>query len=266
MARLSASDTARISRIAATLIFGAMGQFLGTHSAVADTGAGAHCLFRRSTDHFSGTCGKAFDENPVFTVAATSAVRSGIWRGDLQPKLVWAGTMTEDSRDFPVELEIYEGQRGILRTEHGWFAVSHFTAAPDLSFDLDASREIKPGRLDQRIVERAAVLLSSPATWNRADNRACPSGASTRSIYCAVWDATIEVTGAANHRRPALEVVREVVEARSAGRHYSHRLMDYNNDPTTRIEDVRSLVREALDEMNDPAWLAKHGFAAAPPF
>jgi hypothetical protein len=66
----------------------------------------------------------------------------------------------------------------------------------------------------------------------------CPSGASRLSIYCAVWRATTEVTGGANHRRPALEVVREVVEARSAGRYYNHRLMDYDNDPTTRIEDV----------------------------
>jgi hypothetical protein len=145
VARLSASSIAKIARIGATLILGAVGQLLGPLSAVADTGAGAHCLFRQSGERFSGTCGKAFDENPTFTVSTGPKVRSGMWREDLQPKAVWAGTMTEGSSDFPVELEIYEGQHGILRTEHGWFAVSHFTAAQDLNFDLDASREIKPG-------------------------------------------------------------------------------------------------------------------------
>jgi hypothetical protein len=249
--------------IGATLILGVAGQS-ATFSAAGDTGIASHCLLQRGAEDFSGTCGRLFDENPVFALAPSAAVRSGMWREDIRPTAVWAGKMIEDSGDLPVELEVYEGHRGILRTEYGWFAVSHFNASADLTFDLDASREIKPNELDQKIVERAAALLASPASWNRADNRGCPAGASTWSIYCAMWQATIDVTGGANHRRPALEVVREVVEARSAGRHYHHRLMDYNNDPTTHIEDVRSLLREALVDIGDPVWLAKHGFATSP--
>jgi hypothetical protein len=76
--------------------------------------------------------------------------------------------------------------------------------------------------------------------------------------------ATIAVTGAADHRRPAMEAVRQIVEERSAGRAYQHRLMDYNNDPTTTLADVQSLFRAALAGMDDPAWLAKHGFATMP--
>jgi hypothetical protein len=56
----------------------------------------------------------------------------------------------------------------------------------------------------------------------------------------------IEVTGGFNHRRPAGELVRQVVEERSAGRNYSHRMMDYNNDARTMIADVRSLFAEAI--------------------
>ena len=37
-----------------------------------------------------------------------------------------------------------------------------------------------------------------------------------------------------------------MVEERSAGRNYSHRMMDYNNDPRTLIADVRSLFAEAI--------------------
>jgi hypothetical protein len=61
--------------------------------------------------------------------------------------------------------------------------------------------------------------------------------------------ATIEVTGAFHHRRPALEVVRLIVEKRTVGRPYHHRLMDYNNDPSTHLDDVRSLFAEALAQM-----------------
>jgi hypothetical protein len=45
-------------------------------------------------------------------------------------------------------------------------------------------------------------------------------------------------------------VVREIVDQRSAGRKYDHRLMGYNNDPSTRLEDVQSLFAEALARMN----------------
>jgi hypothetical protein len=99
-------------------------------------------------------------------------------------------------------------------------------------------------------VKRAAAILSSTSAWNRSDNRKCPKGATKWSIYCSMEQATIDVSGAFSHRRPALEVVREIVDQRSVGRNYSHRLMDYNNDPLTRLEDVQSLFAEALARMN----------------
>jgi hypothetical protein len=63
-----------------------------------------------------------------------------------------------------------------------------------------------------------------------------------------------------------MEVVREIIDVRSAGRNYHHRLMDYNNDPTTRLEDVQGLFSEALADLSDLQWLSKHGFATASPF
>ena len=73
-------------------------------------------------------------------------------------------------------------------------------------------------------------MITSDAVWNRADNRKCPAGASTISIYCAEEQATIEVTGGFHHRRPALELVRVIVDERSKDKSYDHRLMGYNND------------------------------------
>jgi hypothetical protein len=95
-----------------------------------------------------------------------------------------------------------------------------------------------PNALDQKIVREAAAILSIEAAWNRADNRECPTSATTWSIYCALEKATFDVTGGFHHRRPALEVVREIVDERAATRNYHHRLMDYNNDPTRRSPGV----------------------------
>ena len=244
--------------------------FLATVSAIAQTNATApspsHCLFHKADDTFSGSCGPLFDGNPVFELNPSVPVTSGVWRSDIHPVSVWAGSMTLDAYKFPVALEVYDGKRGILRTAVGWFAVSDLSTSPDLAFTLDAAREIKPEALDRTIVERAAQILSSAQVWNRKDNRICPADAKVWSIYCAMEKATIEVSGAADHRRPAMEAVRVVIEDRSVGRNYQHRLMDYNNDPTTTLDDVRSAFKEALAGMDDPKWLTKHGFATASPF
>ena len=69
------------------------------------------------------------------------------------------------------------------------------------------------------------------------------------SIYCADEQATIEVTGGFHHRRPALELVRVIVEERTKDKKYQHRLMDYNNDRTTTLADVKSLFAEALAQI-----------------
>ena len=73
-----------------------------------------------------------------------------------------------------------------------------------------------------------------------------PDGASTWSIYCAVERAQREIAGAFHHRRPAGELVREIVEDRTKNRNYQHRMMDYNNDATTHLSDVKSLFAEAV--------------------
>lgn len=148
-----------------------------------------------------------------------------------------------------MELELYSDGRGILRTIYRWAPVTHFReTAKELRFDVD-SASVDPSPLDREIVRRAAAMLSSDAVWNRHDDRRCPDGAPTKSIYCAMIAATTELTGGFHHRRLAMEAVRQIVDERAAGRGYDHRLMDYNNDPTTTLADVQSLFAEALRRM-----------------
>ncbi len=44
-------------------------------------------------------------------------------------------------------------------------------------------------------------------------------------------------------------VIRKLVHEITATRNYRHRLMDYNNDPTTSLSDLQNLFREALKRM-----------------
>ncbi len=116
----------------------------------------------------------------------------------------------------------------------------------------------------------SCLALSNPAVWNRADNRKCTPDAAKWSIYCAGLRAVEEVTGVTgaegwygiDHRRPALEIIRKIVDDRSRARGYHHRLMDYNNDPRTSFSDIQSLFTEALRKMSDSPWLTAHDFSA----
>jgi hypothetical protein len=212
-----------------------------------------HCVFHCVDDHFEGSCGALFGQTPAMTLSPAAALTTGVWRHDIHPVSVWAGDMTDQGySNARLELEIYADSTGVLRTEYGWFAVTQFASSPTLRFDLDASHEVRPNALDQKIVREAAAILSTEAAWNRNDNRKCPTSATTWSIYCALEKATFDVTGGSHHRRPALEVVREIVDERTATRTYHHHLMGYNNDPTTRLNDVQSLFKEALIRMEKP--------------
>jgi hypothetical protein len=98
-------------------------------------------------------------------------------------------------------------------------------------------------KTDLQIVKRAREILDSESKWNRADNRVCPAQAKTVSLYCALQMATIEVAGKAEHRGAALQEARFVIDEIVADRNYEHRLMNYNNDPTTTFADIQEVLR-----------------------
>jgi len=146
-----------------------------------------------------------------------------------------------------VEIEVYPDGTGVARTYAGWFPISHFAETDKgIRFQLSGKKEVPPNAVDREILERAGTIITSESAWNRADNRVCPATAKSWSIYCAVERAQLDLLGAFDHRRPAAELVREIVDERTKGRSYEHRLMDYNNDPTTRLSDVKSLFAEAI--------------------
>ena len=105
-------------------------------------------------------------------------------------------------------------------------------------------------RADIRIVRRARNILGSPSKWNRADNRVCPPEAATFSLYCALEKATDEVTGNFEHRSAAMQEARFVIDEIAPNRNqYQHRLMDYNNDPTTKFSDIQRALRLLEDRI-----------------
>ena len=165
----------------------------------------------------------------------------------LEARVLEKGAADLDESTEDVEIEIYAGGTGVIRTYNGWFAVSGFSRqGSSMQFRIDTLQQVAPNALDREILVRAAKIISSDSVWNRADNRKCPANATKWSIYCAVEQAQLEVAGGFHHRRPAGELVRVIVDERTKARNYNHRMMDYNNDTTTTLADVRSLFAEAI--------------------
>ena len=54
---------------------------------------------------------------------------------------------------------------------------------------------------------------------------------------------SIEVGGKAEHRGAALPEARFVIDEIATDRNYEHRLMNYNNDPTTTFADIQEVLR-----------------------
>lgn len=102
---------------------------------------------------------------------------------------------------------------------------------------------------DVLIVQRARKILDAPSKWNRADTRICPTDAKTFSMYCALEKATIEVTGNFQHRGAAMQEARFVIDDIAPNRNYEHRLMNYNNDPTTTFADVQKVFKLLEDRL-----------------
>jgi len=102
---------------------------------------------------------------------------------------------------------------------------------------------------DLKIIQRADSLLSSSSIWNKQDDRECSDDISTGhySLYCALYKASIEITGVYVHRRAAMQIVRFTLEKYENGRVKNHRLMDWNNHPDTSFEEVKKVLKESIE-------------------
>jgi hypothetical protein len=97
---------------------------------------------------------------------------------------------------------------------------------------------------DIAILEKAREIFGEQETRNLNGDRNCDDDAATGqfSVFCSLYQASIEVAGEYRHRRPAMQAVREELQRRYPGQ-YAHRLRDINNTATISNE---SLI-EALD-------------------
>jgi len=104
---------------------------------------------------------------------------------------------------------------------------------------------------DLRILTKANEILRDESVWNRQDDRECndDNARGKWSLFCALEKACVDVLGQYDHRRVALQEVRFAVEDATRGRHFEHRLMDFNNLAETQFRDVKRVLQVSTERV-----------------
>jgi hypothetical protein len=165
---------------------------------------------------------------------------------------LWAGTVSDATASRPIEVSTYQYSSGpqlIVRTR-AWHVLTEFAVSDDgLSLAWDEGVEAPPSQTDLDILHAARGLLGSEEVWDREDDRNCENDESLISLYCALARATDAAMGRYQHRQPAMQAVRRAIRAEWPERVVDHRLMSFNNDPRTTLEDVARLFDLAEDSL-----------------
>lgn len=118
------------------------------------------------------------------------------------------------------------------------------------AFGQETSEQpLRFNKQDLQILQKADSLLSDSLKWNRHDDRECADDIANGkySLYCALYKASVDVTGAYVHRRAALQLVRYTIEKHGKERCKEHRLMDWNNHPNTTFTEVKMVLKESME-------------------
>jgi len=109
-------------------------------------------------------------------------------------------------------------------------------------------RQLVFDSIDLRIIQRADVILADTSKWHKNDDRVCEDDIANGrfSLFCALYKASVDITGEYVHRRPCMQQVRFILEKYENGRVKEHRLMDWNNHPDTKFEEVKQLLAGSI--------------------
>ena len=107
-----------------------------------------------------------------------------------------------------------------------------------------------PNSVDRSILQHTRELLADEQRWDRSDSRECERSSSRVTLYCALYQASYQVTGTFRSRRPSLQVVRQMIEEHWPKRNYQHRLAGFNADQQVSFADLQQLLEISLAEID----------------
>ncbi len=105
----------------------------------------------------------------------------------------------------------------------------------------------EPSEIEVKIIENTIKLLDTNENWNKSDNRICDSD-SSYSLFCALYQSSIQVDGAYRHLRPAVKFVRDAIQEKYPKK-YDHVLVDFNNAEDITLKELHEILELAKENL-----------------
>jgi hypothetical protein len=115
-----------------------------------------------------------------------------------------------------------------------------------VSYSYTINRPVPQNEYDVPILERTLVLLQSENRWSKQGGLRCEPNGTSLSLYCALRQASLDVTGKFQFRTAALQEVRSVIDELYPDNSYMRRLVDFNNAPETSFEAMHDVLGQAI--------------------
>jgi len=161
-----------------------------------------------------------------------------------------------DGRVSKIDYEIVNHKKDeehvYMKTSQGYFVFERFGFEENTTIFVINWWYCPPTNAnDIRILEFVYSLLADSRKWHKEDDRKCDSDEQNdiRSLFCALKRASLEITGEYNHHNTAIQYTRFVIDDLLPDHQYAHTLMDYNNEPKTRHEDILNVISVAKERI-----------------
>ena len=132
-----------------------------------------------------------------------------------------------------------------MKTSNGWFPWDKLRIEDEkLIFSYDYWYCPPATKTDLEIIDLCFDYLKDSTSWNQNDDRKCDNAQSDKvwSLYCAIRIASIEKYGEYNHRGTVIQSTRFIIDELHPNHKYPHTLMDFNNDSSTKFEDIINIL------------------------
>ena len=213
-----------------------------------------HCdVLRTSDSSYAGRCVRDSATVALLVLRPPRVLTVGRWHGTTGARVFGErGDSTKDRIDWntfqPVFVDV--GDRDGLFS-WCWCVVTKANVDTEgLHFDADRKRTGPASAADLRVLSRVRSYFKSSAQWNRHDDRSraisyCPRNPTSRTLFCALYDATVSLRGDFYAQAPANGFVSDAIAAASP-REYRHPLTDFNNDPLVDFKMMTGMLDDAL--------------------
>lgn len=113
-------------------------------------------------------------------------------------------------------------------------------------YSMTAQKSVKHKQAIQ-VLEKSMNYLAFENSWNNEDDRICEDDSAQRSysLYCALHQSQLDITGKYKHRGLVMKTIRKVVKGKVYQR-YPHIIRDYNNLESTTLDDIKTVIKEAM--------------------